>query len=352
MTDPLPARGFGPGLPAAGAAVTVRCTGDRLGIEGWPGITGLRRSQARLRRQGDGLMLEWRSSGEACALLFERGSAIAVWLPLEDRAGDGRTGRWILVALAAGILLPLLVIGGLFIFRDDILDAVVARIPVAQEQRLAEELWKAQRAGIKIIADGTAQAFIGQLGGRLAAARPTPYRYRFVLADDASVNAFAMPAGIVVVHCGLLAATERPEELAGVLAHEIEHVEQRHSLRGMVRGIGAAALWSLVGGDVLGAAAADAAGRLMGLQFSREQEMAADEGGFERLVAAGIDPSGMASFFARLAKDESARPGLPAFLSTHPASAERAARLAERNRGRPAAAPLIVDWPAIRTCGR
>lgn len=85
--------------------------------------------------------------------------------------------------------------------------------------------------------------------------------------------------------------------------------------------------------------------QLAGLHFSREQESAADAGGYARLVAAKIDPRGMASFFESLAKQQMAMPEL---LSSHPASAERATRLRLLLRDAPEFPPLVADWKALQ----
>lgn len=348
MTERLPARGFGPGMPAEGLPVAVRIAGDRLIIEGWPGITWLQRSQLQLRRQGSGLLLEWTVAGEMRALVLAGGSPVASWLPVHTLAVDGSTRRWLWTVLLAVLGLPLLLLAGFFAFRGQVIDAIVARIPVEREIQVADELWRLQRLQLKTLEGTSANDFLNEVGGRLVAARPTPYRYRFVLADDRTVNAFAVPAGTVVVNRGLIDKAKTGEEVAGVLAHEIEHVEQRHSLRGMVQSLGLAAIWMSISGDMGGGMAVEAMKNLVALQFSREQETAADSGGLTRLVAAGIDPHGMASFFDSLAKEAGVTPGALSMLSTHPASEERAARMREALPMVPRQAALDKDWSKIQ----
>ena len=171
--------------------------------------------------------------------------------------------------------------------------------------------------------------------------------YRFHLADDKMVNAFAVPGGDIVVNRGLLTATRSPEELAGVLAHEIQHVALRHSLQGVVRGAGLSLLFAIVIGDASATLAGQAADRLLGLKFSRDAEREADEHGFGLLLMRGINPHGMVAFFATLAKQGGATPAT--LLSTHPTSAEREAALATRLKKMPAncCEPLVIDgaWP-------
>lgn len=349
-TDTYPARGFGPGLPPQGAPVRLQLVGELLQIEGWPEIISVRSGEAAARRQSNGLLLEWQAPQGQCGLLLEppAATALAGWLPPAGRHQDASTRRWLWMVLFLSFGLPLLLLALFFGYRAEIVDAVVARIPVEQEKSLGERLWQAQGAQLKLIKSTAANRFIEETGARLAQARPTLYRYRFFLVDDASVNAFAMPAGYIVVHRGLIEKASSAEEVAGVLAHEIEHVEQRHALRGLVQELGLTVIWSGVSGDVVGGAAAGWLKGLAVMQFSRAQEAAADAGGYERLLAARIDPHGMASFFDTLSRQQADVPGALSLLSTHPGSTERAAAIMTRLQNAPALPPLAYDWPAIR----
>ena len=261
---------------------------------------------------------------------------------------DRVTLAWLWGALFVALGLPVLLVVGFFVFRVQIIDAVVAWIPVEREQQVADEIWKAQRSQFTFIEDTQANRFVDDVGTRLVATQASPYRYHFHVVDDNAVNAFAMPGGYVVVNRGLIEKAANADEVAGVLAHEIEHVEQRHTLRGMVQSIGLVALWTVISGDVLGGTTGEMLRNLAGLQFSREQEMAADRGGFMRLVAAGIDPHGMASFFETLAATQGTLPGALSMLSTHPASEERAAELRKLLVTAPALPSLAGDWSAVQ----
>lgn len=344
------ARGFGPGLPAEGAPVSVQIAGERLRIDGWPGQDEVRKAGLAARHQGDSWLLEWDAAGGRHALSVPKvgagGTALLAWLPAGTRRQDAVTRRWLWAILLLTLGLPLLILALLFAFRGQIVDGAVAWIPVAQEQALADELWKIQRRQLKLIEGTAANRFVSELGERLVAAKATPYTYRFHLANDSSVNAFAMPAGYVVVHRGLIEKAATADEVAGVLAHEIEHVEQRHSLRGMVQALGFHAVWLVLTGDIGGGVAGEGVRQLAGLHFSREQESAADAGAYQRLVAAKIDPRGLASFFTALANDQAA---LPELLSSHPASAERAARLKGLLQDAPIFPPLTTDWTSIQS---
>lgn len=352
-------RGFGPGLPPAGAEIQARWSGDVLHLEAWPeaGRT-VRAEQLTARRQGAGLLLEWDAAGGRCALALAQGvgageTAAAILRRLApaqsaQARGETATRAWLWVALFAALGLPALLLGLFFAYRGELVDLLVARIPLQQEQRLADELWKLQRSRLTLIEGRAANTVIEELGARLAAAAPTPYVYRFHLVDDPSVNAFALPAGYIVVHRGLIAGAGSAEEVAGVLTHEMQHVESRHGLRGMVQAMGWSMIWLAAGGELGGGLAGDWLRELAALQFSREQEIAADTGGHARLLKAGIDPRGMASFFDRLGKEQPALHEAPSLLASHPASSERSARLGQLGKDAPRPPPLGHDWARVQ----
>jgi hypothetical protein len=136
-------------------------------------------------------------------------------------------------------------------------------------------------------------------------------------------NAFAFPGGYVVLTRGLIESAEGPDEVAGVLAHEIAHVHERHVMTGIVRGALLSALWAASIGDFSGLMVIDPTTvfEIATLQFSREDEVEADRGAIEMLTRAGIRRDGFAVFFERLSESEG---DLPDWLSTHPSSESRA----------------------------
>ncbi len=366
MTDTtrFTARGFGPGLPPEGRQVDVTLS-TALTPEAWPEAGGrIKLDSLQVTRQGHGqVVIAWDAAVGRCALIADLDanpggemSQILARLPTAIRPrADGATRRWLLTLLLLCLGLPLLASVALFTFRSQLLDWAVARISVEHEIRLSDELWSLQKSRLTLIESTSANRVVDEIGGRLAAAAPSPYRYRFFVAADPAVNAYALPAGVIVVNRGLIEKTSSAEELAGVLAHEISHVEQRHGLRGMVQSLGLTVAWTLITGDLGTGLAGEGLRQLAGLHFSRQQEVAADEGGFARLRQAGISASGMVSFFATLQKEEGDSDGrgdgLPqalALLSTHPASGERSQRLAQLLQTVPAVAPLPYDWALLR----
>jgi predicted Zn-dependent protease len=144
-----------------------------------------------------------------------------------------------------------------------------------------------------------------------------------------TVNAFATLGGHIYVFEGLLKRAQSADELAGVLAHEIEHVRNRHVIQGVA--VSLLTLGALKGG-MLGdqEAGSGIAYHLLTLKFSRQQEYEADEMALERLQMAHVDAAGFRQFFERAEK----MPSPPQILSSHPANEFRS-ELAARFRGYP-----------------
>jgi predicted Zn-dependent protease len=152
------------------------------------------------------------------------------------------------------------------------------------------------------------------------------------------LNAFAMPGGNVVIHSGLLMAADSPEEVAGVLGHEIAHVTQRHSIRSIISSAGLFLVLQTMVGDVTGIVGvlANNSAFLLDRKFSRDFEREADNHGWDYLLAANIKPEGMIVFFTKMQAEEKRMrekmkeatsidvdPSSLEILSTHPATDER-----------------------------
>lgn len=146
---------------------------------------------------------------------------------------------------------------------------------------------------------------------------------------QAMPNAFAAPGGSVVLTTGLLAILEDPDQMAAVIAHELGHVGHRHVIRSALRELSLGLLLGLVAGDqsVL-SHGLRTAGELGGLSYSRDQEREADEVGLRLLEAHGVSGTALVGALERL-KAASGSPGLPGFLSTHPAPEDRIRRIRE-----------------------
>ena len=152
--------------------------------------------------------------------------------------------------------------------------------------------------------------------------------------NSPEVNAFAAPGGYIVLFQGLLQQTETPEELAGVLAHEIQHILHRHGTRALLHHFSTELFFTLLAGEASGLVAFGLEGAkvLSTFQYSRGNEEQADTEGMHMLGAAEIDPRGMITFFELLQQQENNTPDFLQYLSTHPHTADRIAKAARPGR--------------------
>lgn len=159
----------------------------------------------------------------------------------------------------------------------------------------------------------------------LAAPLAGPLQLKLIFRDGGkiSANALALPGGTIVVTDQLVRLAQSDDEIAGVLAHEIGHVEERHSLQQIYRALGITALLALVGGDSaqLVHDAINQAAVLQTFAYSREFEYAADKRSVGIMVAAGRNPTAFIDLLDRIVPGD----GDTSVMSTHPANRDRRA---------------------------
>ena len=207
---------------------------------------------------------------------------------------------------------------------------VAQQVPAQAERQFGEASLEQLAPPRDRVADLRIVAPAAQVLATLTSLDPAPRdSFRLVVLRASMVNAFALPGGTIVVTTGLLRRFDRPDELAAVLAHEMTHVTERHATRQVIAKLGVRALIGILfGNEGLSGLLGGAAGTLGELQYSREDETRADDGALRLLARAGIDPS--AADRALAAIDSEAPPGSGpdlSFLSTHPATAARRARI-------------------------
>ncbi len=203
---------------------------------------------------------------------------------------------------------------------------VAPYIPLAWEERLGEMVLEHVVASQARCADPERLRVIEDLVAILAThLQASPYAFRVLVVDDLRLNAFALPGGYIVLLRGLVAQTESAEELAGLVAHEMQHILLRHSARALLQHVPTGLLLAALSGDPWGASAAGfQLARLLGeLRYSRCHEAEADAEGLRLLIAAGVDPAGMLDFFAKLQRSAQDTPALLSYLSTHPSPHDR-----------------------------
>lgn len=169
---------------------------------------------------------------------------------------------------------------------------------------------------------------------------------RLTVIDNADVNAFALPDRRLVVHSGLVDECRTPEELAGVIAHELAHIEGRHVMKKLVKEVGLSMLMTIAGGQSGGEILRQTARTLSSTAFDREQESEADTAAVRYLTEACIDPEHLANFLYRLSQEKADVPKSLEWLSTHPNSADRAAEILKLIGDAPFAPTPILDSAA------
>ena len=218
-----------------------------------------------------------------------------------------------------------------------------------EEARFGRAIMRDIRRSGQVVEDPLITEYINEVGNRIAAqSNDGDVEFTFFVIDDDRINAFALPGGYIGIHTGLLNATRNEDELAGVLAHEVAHVTQRHIARRIHANSRqslistAIMLGALIAGaaggssDVIQAGAAVSQGSAAQAQinFTRSNEHEADRIGIASLADAGFDPYGMASFFEVMSRQNLSDPDhrAPQFLLTHPVTTSRIAEARDRAR--------------------
>ncbi|MCL2022366.1 MAG: M48 family metalloprotease [Betaproteobacteria bacterium] len=229
-------------------------------------------------------------------------------------------------------------------------DAASALISPQAEKKIGQKIMnEIRQKEPTYLDDPEVEAYLNRLGNRLAAASPNPgIGFYFFPLSDPMINAFATFGGFIGVNSGLILAVRNESELAGVLAHEISHVTQRHLTRGIAReqqlstatllAMAVAILAAHSRPEVANATIATGTGVAIQAQlgYSRDFEREADRIGLQTLEKAGFDTRNMSSFFSRLQQTSRVyENNAPAYLRTHPLTTERISDMQNREQALP-----------------
>lgn len=146
------------------------------------------------------------------------------------------------------------------------------------------------------------------------------------------VNAFALPDSHLVIYAGLINDAKNPDEVAGVIAHEIAHIQLNHVTQKLLKEMGVSALFTLVAGSGNGTLLKELAKTVSATAFDRALEKEADEKAVDYLITATVNPAPLGDFLLRLSKQENAVMKYFTWISTHPDSEERAAAILKKSR--------------------
>ena len=229
-----------------------------------------------------------------------------------------------------------------------------------QEVQIGQQTAAEVNAQLPMLRDPVVDGYVNTLGQSIASRTArADLQWQFAVVNTDVVNAFALPGGFIYVNRGVLARTGNESELAAVLAHEIEHVVKRHSVKQMEQvqqanvGVGLVCVLTRVCGNQAAAAAIQVGGSAVFAKNSRSAEVQADEGGFRNMIAAGINPRGMLTFFQKLLAEEQQSGGsssTSAWFSDHPGTQDRIADIQRMLDATPASqtASLRTDSPQFQ----
>jgi beta-barrel assembly-enhancing protease len=347
-----------PRLPAAGMPVRLKFLGELLRIEG-AGTQDVPADALEVSVIGfhdDTLQLSWQKDDGTHAVTVNDPASQKLLVAdappsIARKLGGSRAdirfhrGKW---ATVVGILAVLLLAVVLVWWQSERVTAWLAsKVSQETEERIGERALAQLELENTLTQEGVAAKTVAEIGARLTAG--SKYKYRWYVSEDKEVNAFALPGGIVVVNAGLIRKAGSAEELAGVLAHEVQHIEHRHTLQQMIHAAGWAAVLAVALGDV-SAITAIVVHQLGNLRNSRKLETEADTEGMKALARAGIPLEGMPGMFKRLQAEEK-RLGndAPSLLSSHPATDERIAELEQLARTlKCECKALSYDWATVQ----
>lgn len=210
--------------------------------------------------------------------------------------------------------------------------SIVKRVPPEWEAQLGTNLVAEMKSEMTFVEDTNYVGALTALADPLLRAVPGgPSNYTFYVVEDEDPNAQALPGGHILVNTGLMEMADRPEELLGVIAHEVAHVTQKHHLRSEIASGGPFLIFQMFMGGRSGTMGviAGLSALMIGQGFSQEYETEADKVGWAYLVKANINPRGMIGMFRKLDAYESNLKimDVPQAFSSHPALAKRIRRL-------------------------
>jgi len=228
-----------------------------------------------------------------------------------------RLGIKIHLAIAALILGA--IIAGYLLFIPWVGEKAVLLIPVHYDISMGQTFYKQYVDNNSI--DNKKTKYLNLFAAKLQL-RNTQ-KLHFTVIDSPTVNAFSLPDGHIIVFTGLINLMKDYDELAGLIGHEVSHVNNRHSMKMLCRNLSGYLFISAVLSDVNGimAVIGDNVHNLQNLSYSRQFEQQADEQGTQILILNGINPKGMTDLFTRLQSSE--KVVVPAFISSHPITTDR-----------------------------
>jgi Zn-dependent protease with chaperone function len=367
VREPLPVRGpavYFDGTSSARGIVVIEAGATGLNIMTAGSHVLDEWSYAELRRQSapDGVLRLGRSGETLLARLEVRDPGLIA--AIEDRAvtldrggaAERRLRRKVVaLGFAAGVSIFATAVFGV----PALASRLIPFIPLSVEHKLGDAVDREIRASLDTQHLGAAfacgngqgeaagRAALDKLVGRLEVAAALPFPLHVEVVRRTEPNAMALPGGRIYVNDGLIAQAQTPDELAGVLAHEIGHVARRDGTRTVLQTAGLSFLFGMMLGDFVGGGAVVIAARtVLKSSYSRRVEAAADAYSVDLMAKAGGDPHALGAILARIVSDK--EHGIKILLD-HPETKDRIAAIdAVATSG--GTAPLLngADWSALK----
>jgi Zn-dependent protease with chaperone function len=367
-SEPLPASGpgvFFDGATTARHDVTVELAQDRLRIRAADGRALAEWPYDRLETiaSPDDLLRLGQAGSPVLARLEVRDPQLAAAidersLPVDRSGRSERRMRTkvVLWSLAATVSLLLVAVVGLPLVATQL----APFIPYSLERKLGAAIDRQARASLDSRHAGAAfecgnadnqkagRAAFDKLMGQMETAAALPIPLKAVVARQAEANAFALPGGYMYVFEGLIDKAETPDELAGVIAHEIGHVAHRDGMRTVLQSSGLSLMFGMLLGDFVGGGAVVLAAKtILKTSYSRDVEASADGYSVRLMRDIGGDARALGRVLSRI--DGGIHPG-PRILRDHPETRDRVAAI-EAMAGAGATKPLLdkSEWAALKT---
>ncbi len=255
--------------------------------------------------------------------------------------------------LVTGTLFVGVAVVGLLLSTEGLARLLADNVPEAMAEQLGESVLDTVLGDAPVCTTGDGHRVLTHLASKLAEVNAYDGPLQVTVVDEGAVNAVAAPGGRIVIFSGLIDEATSGDEVAGVLAHELGHVMERHAIQGLAQRLTFRFILGAVLGDatVISGTLADVGTAAAVLSYSREMETRADELAVTTLNRAGISGAGLATFFKRHL-EESADTESPRWLSSHPLHQERVTAIEAADLGGGAAMDE-PDWLALKhICGK
>ena len=265
-----------------------------------------------------------------------------------DRGGPTQTLRIVLWSAAAIASIFAIAVYGIPIVAE----RLAPLVPYSVEQRMGQAVDVQVRAifGSKVCDEPAGRAAFAAIAEKLRTAGGIEHPLDAQVLPSSVPNAIALPGGKIYLFDALLQKADSPDEIAGILAHELGHVHHRHSMRTLIYNGGTSFLIGLLLGDISGGSAVIFATRsLLQASHSREAEQEADDFAFTTMRKLGRSPVPMAELLFRITGEEGKRLGGFTILNSHPLTESRLA--AAKKNDRPSEGPGLLspaEWSALK----